>query len=62
MSIGSLSSLGAAQASDNGAKVQLERDSRAAAARTEPEPVVTEPAAPQPADGATLGVTVDMYL
>lgn len=69
MSIGSISSTTMAQATDNGAKVQLEREQRKAGADTQVEAGEAAAAAPggqagteqRPVEG-TLGTTVDMYL
>jgi hypothetical protein len=65
MSIGSISSTGMAQATDNGAKVQLEREQRKTGA--DPQVESGEAAAAgagveQRAVEGTLGTTVDMYL
>jgi hypothetical protein len=65
MSIGSISSTGMAQATDNGAKVQLEREQRKAGADTQVEAgeaVAAAAGAEQRAVEGTLGTTVDMYL
>ncbi len=69
MSIGSISSTTMAQATDNGAKVQLEREQRKAGAETEAEAGAAATTAATTAAGAeqrtaegTLGTTVDMYL
>jgi hypothetical protein len=68
MSIGSISSTTMAQATDNGAKVQLEREQRKAGADTQVEAgeaaatAATGDAGAGRAVEGTLGTTVDMYL
>ena len=69
MSIGSISSTGMTQATDNGAKVQLEREQRKAGADTQVQAgeaaAATAGAAAETEQRAvegTLGTTVDMYL
>jgi hypothetical protein len=61
-SIGSFSQTTAAQAPDNSAKVQLERDSRKVDTDTRAEAEPTPAEAEEKVVTGTLGTQVDMYL